>query len=67
MDPLFHKTSASFDEGGTRGLLLNHLRCRDDSCEILLDSNTVTTPTMADFNWGSSQTLDLTELKGEKA
>lgn len=63
VDPLFHKTSASFDEGGTRGLLLNHLSCRDDSCETLLDSNTITTPTMADFDWGSSQTLDLSELK----
>ncbi len=26
VDPLFSKTSAAFDEGGTGGLLLNHLR-----------------------------------------
>ncbi len=28
VDPLFSKTSAAFDEGGTGGLLLNHLRYR---------------------------------------
>jgi len=41
VDPLFQKTSATFDEGGTGGLLLNHLHCRDDTSEIVLDSNTV--------------------------
>jgi condensin complex subunit 2 len=40
-DPLFNKTSAAFDEGGTAGLLLNHLHCRDDMSELVLDSNTV--------------------------
>lgn len=25
VDPLFQKTSAAFDQGGARGLLLNHL------------------------------------------
>ena len=28
VDPLFKKTSASFDEGGVEGLLLNHLCVR---------------------------------------
>eukprot|EP00057_Strongylocentrotus_purpuratus_P021405 XP_011675879.1 PREDICTED: condensin complex subunit 2 [Strongylocentrotus purpuratus] len=40
-DPLFQRTSAAFDEGGSFGLLLNHLHCRDDGCELLLDSNTI--------------------------
>ncbi|XP_041477580.1 condensin complex subunit 2-like isoform X2 [Lytechinus variegatus] len=40
-DPLFQRTSAAFDEGGSFGLLLNHLQCRDDGCELLLDSNTI--------------------------
>eukprot|EP00911_Craspedida_sp_UC1_P002897 UC1_evm1s2114 len=30
VDPLFHKTSAAFDEGGARGLLLNHLAVRSN-------------------------------------
>jgi condensin complex subunit 2 len=25
VDPLFRKTSAAFDQGGARGLLMNHL------------------------------------------
>ncbi|ELU01811.1 hypothetical protein CAPTEDRAFT_224498 [Capitella teleta] len=41
VDPLFHKTSAAFDEGGSGGLLLNHLNCMTDACELTLDSQTV--------------------------
>eukprot|EP01133_Synstelium_polycarpum_P019976 gene19976-23938_t len=37
-DPLFGKTSASFDEGGARGLLLNKLSV-DGSCKLIFDSN----------------------------
>jgi hypothetical protein len=43
VDPLFQKTSASFDEGGTSGLLLNHLCCLDNSSQLVLDSDTVVT------------------------
>eukprot|EP00794_Sanderia_malayensis_P005627 gene5627-6323_t len=38
VDPFFHKTSATFDEGGTKGLLLNHLLIKDESYELMLDS-----------------------------
>ncbi|XP_035672015.1 condensin complex subunit 2-like isoform X2 [Branchiostoma floridae] len=48
VDPLFKKMSATFDEGGTRGLLLNHLSCRDDSMELLFDSNAVAMATFGD-------------------
>lgn len=37
VDPLFKKTSASFDEGGAKGLLLNHLSVFDN-CELVFDS-----------------------------
>ena len=37
VDPLFHKTSAQFDEGGARGLLLNNLSVYR-GCEIVFDS-----------------------------
>ena len=37
VDPLFHKTSAQFDEGGAGGLLLNTLSVYH-GCEIVFDS-----------------------------
>ena len=37
VDPLFKKTSAAFDEGGARGLLLNNLSVYKD-CELVFDS-----------------------------
>ncbi|OZJ02328.1 hypothetical protein BZG36_04291 [Bifiguratus adelaidae] len=37
VDPLFKKTSADFDEGGARGLLLNHLAV-DRDCRIIFDA-----------------------------
>jgi len=38
VDPLFRKTSAKFDQGGTRGLLLNHLQVTP-SMQLLFDSS----------------------------
>ncbi|KAK3261735.1 hypothetical protein CYMTET_29363 [Cymbomonas tetramitiformis] len=40
VDPLFHKTSAQFDEGGARGLLLNNLSCFH-GCRLAFDSECV--------------------------
>ncbi|CAB4015133.1 condensin complex subunit 2-like, partial [Paramuricea clavata] len=63
VDPLFQKLSATFDEGCTSSLLLNHLARRDDFCETLFDSKTVPTSTMADFDCGNSQTVDLSDMR----
>lgn len=41
VDPLFKKTSADFDEGGARGLLLNHLSI-DQYCKIIFDASDAT-------------------------
>jgi condensin complex subunit 2 len=38
VDPLFKKASADFDEGGAKGLLLNHL-CIDGEGRIVFDSS----------------------------
>lgn len=38
VDPFFHKTSATFDEGGIGGLLSNHLQIKDETYELMLDS-----------------------------
>ncbi|KAK9839378.1 hypothetical protein WJX84_006216 [Apatococcus fuscideae] len=40
VDPLFHKTSAQFDEGGARGLLLHNLSVLR-GCDIAFDSTEV--------------------------
>ncbi|EPS60912.1 hypothetical protein M569_13888 [Genlisea aurea] len=37
VDPLYHQTSAQFDEGGAKGLLFNNLSVYDD-CRVLFDS-----------------------------
>lgn len=37
VDPLFKKTSADFDEGGAKGLLLNHLSL-DGEGRIVFDA-----------------------------
>ena len=37
VDPLFHQTSMKFDEGGAKGLLLNHLHVTQ-GCELVFDS-----------------------------
>lgn len=44
VDPLFKKTSADFDEGGARGLLLNHLGI-DGNCKIIFDASDATIET----------------------
>eukprot|EP00040_Diaphanoeca_grandis_P025280 m.139816 g.139816 ORF g.139816 m.139816 type:complete len:683 (+) comp30083_c0_seq2:78-2126(+) len=43
VDPLFRKTSAAFDQGGARGLLLNHLTTQGLS-ELKFDSSDSTDP-----------------------
>lgn len=43
-DPLFHKMSQSFDEGGAKGMLLANLSVYD-GCKILLNSSDVSVST----------------------
>lgn len=38
IDPLFHKMSKTFDEGGAKGLLLVNLGVGDKGCNIVFDS-----------------------------
>jgi condensin complex subunit 2 len=37
VDPLFHKMSKTFDEAGSKGMLLNNL-CVRDGCRVMFDS-----------------------------
>jgi len=51
VDPLFRKTSASFDEGGAHGLLLNRLSVYN-GCTLIFDSSDA----LDDINHGASVT-----------
>ncbi|XP_019646176.1 PREDICTED: condensin complex subunit 2-like [Branchiostoma belcheri] len=64
VDPLFKKMSATFDEGGTRGLLLNHLSCMDDNMELLFDAKSLATATLGEKvdDTGSTEQVDLSEF-----
>ncbi|KAL0027978.1 hypothetical protein WJX79_007636 [Trebouxia sp. C0005] len=57
VDPLFHKTSAQFDEGGAKGLLLNNLSVYH-GCEIVFDSSEVPEQAMAAATQVSDVQLD---------
>ena len=39
IDPLFHKMSKTFDEGGAKGLLLANLGVGTGGCKIIFDSS----------------------------
>ncbi|KAI9474193.1 MAG: condensin complex subunit 2/barren [Benjaminiella poitrasii] len=56
VDPLFKKTSADFDEGGARGLLLNHLSL-DQNGKIIFDASDATIEREHDDGEGSDQQM----------
>eukprot|EP01119_Soliformovum_irregulare_P020385 TRINITY_DN6591_c0_g1_i3.p1 TRINITY_DN6591_c0_g1~~TRINITY_DN6591_c0_g1_i3.p1 ORF type:complete len:660 (+),score=227.59 TRINITY_DN6591_c0_g1_i3:242-1981(+) len=59
VDPLFKKTTAQFDEAGTRGLLLNQLSVYNN-CELVFDSSdAVESSKDVDAN----AEIDITELR----
>ncbi|RKP34674.1 condensin complex subunit 2/barren [Dimargaris cristalligena] len=67
VDPLFKKTSADFDEGGARGLLLNHLTL-DVGGKIIFDAGDATVVAESDDEFESPATGEkLTQLKTEFA
>lgn len=64
VDPLYHQTSAQFDEGGARGLLLNNLGIYGD-CQVLFDSQEI--PGKANscaHQHNKSEIIDLSFSKG---
>lgn len=59
VDPLYHQTSAQFDEGGAKGLLLNNLGVYCN-CQVLFDSLEVPGKSMlSSTDQGASATIDL--------
>lgn len=65
VDPLYHQTSAQFDEGGARGLLMNNLGVYG-RCRVLFDSSEVPAKCMScDNQHDKSDTIDLSFASGE--
>ena len=68
MDPLFKVMSAAFDEGGSSGLLLSNLRTFDNTQRLVLDSNTLISPS-DDLDTSRieerKENVDVTEFKGK--
>lgn len=67
VDPLFQVMSAAFDEGGSSGLLLSNLRTFDNTQRLVLDSNTLISPT-DDLNTSRieqrKERVDISDFKG---
>lgn len=64
VDPLYHQTSAQFDEGGAKGLLMNNLGVYG-ACRVLFDSDEVPGKCMSFENrQGSSDMIDISFAKG---
>ncbi|KAG5047599.1 Condensin complex subunit 2 [Glycine max] len=63
VDPLYRQTTAKFDEGGAKGLLMNNLGVYG-GCRVLFDSQEVPAKCMASQNQSDiSDTIDLSFLK----
>lgn len=64
MDPLYHQTSALFDDGGAKGLLLNNLGIYG-GCHVLFDSLEVPgKQTQPSDQCDTSETIDLSFTHG---
>lgn len=60
VDPLYHQTSAQFDEGGAKGLLLNNLGVYGN-CQVLFDSLELPGKcTLPAIERARSETIDIT-------
>ncbi|KAK1418178.1 hypothetical protein QVD17_27320 [Tagetes erecta] len=63
VDPLYHQTSAQFDEGGAKGLLLNNLGVYG-GCRVLFDSLEVPGKCMScSANIDKAETIDISHAK----
>jgi condensin complex subunit 2 len=64
VDPLYRQTTAKFDEGGAKGLLMNNLGVYG-GCRVLFDSQEVPAKCMAGQNEPDiSDSIDLSFVRG---
>ncbi|KAH9622865.1 hypothetical protein KSS87_007868 [Heliosperma pusillum] len=64
VDPLYHQTTAQFDEGGAKGLLLNNLGIYG-GCRVLFDSQEVPAKCISSTSGNSSSDLIDISFAGE--
>lgn len=65
MDPLYHQTTAQFDEGGAKGLLLNNLGIYG-GCRVLFDSQEVPAKCISSVSdTNSSNLIDISFAGGK--
>ncbi|KAL4555530.1 hypothetical protein LXL04_038152 [Taraxacum kok-saghyz] len=62
VDPLYHQTTAQFDEGGSKGLLLNNLGVYG-GCRMIFDSLEVPSKCMSSSNEHKLDTIDISFTK----
>ncbi|CAI9294780.1 unnamed protein product [Lactuca saligna] len=62
VDPLYHQTTAQFDEGGSKGLLLNNLGVYG-GCRMIFDSLEVPSKCMLSSNENKIDTIDISYTK----
>lgn len=70
IDPLFHKMSKTFDEGGAKGLLLANLGVGTSGCNIVFDStldndDTDRSPTAVTASRDSNSVIEISSLIGK--
>lgn len=64
VDPLYHQTSAQFDEGGAKGLLMNNLGVYG-ACRVLFDSDEVPGKCMScEDRYNNTDMIDISFAKG---
>lgn len=64
VDPLYHQTTAQFDEGGAKGLLLYNLGVYG-SCHVLFDSSEAPDKCiLSDMRTEQAEAIDLSFAKG---
>jgi len=68
LDPAYQRMpSDATDEVGSGCLLLSHLRCRDDSAELMLDYSAIAVPADEAVTASSASTsVNIQMLKGDR-
>jgi condensin complex subunit 2 len=55
VDPMFHKLSKAFDEGGAKGMLMTNMRVSATSCSLAFDSSKLFSSEKKESDVGSSE------------
>lgn len=64
VDPLYHQTTAQFDEGGAKGLLLYNLGVYGSCCVLFDSSEAPDKCILSDMRIDQAEAIDLSFAKG---